>query len=117
LKYISKGDGVGYDRKYVAPKNMRIGIVPIGYADGLPNNGPNKLNVYVNGKKRKILGLESMDQIVIEAKPSDKLSQDVVIFGGDKSQTLYDIAKDANTTGYNILAHLGNRIKYKYINV
>jgi alanine racemase len=117
LKYISKGDGVGYDRKYVAPKNMRIAIVPIGYADGLPNNGPNKLNVYVNGSKRKILGLESMDQIVIEAKPGDKLSQEVVIFGGDKSQSIYDIAKDANTNGYNMLVHLGNRIKYKYINV
>lgn len=47
---------------------MRVAIVPIGYADILPINASNKLYVYINGTKRKVLGLISMDQIVVEKK-------------------------------------------------
>jgi len=74
LKYIPKGAGVGYDRQYIAHRKEYIAIIPIGYADLLPLKSNEKMSVTVNGSRRKILGLESMDQIVIQT--SKKRGQD-----------------------------------------
>ena len=117
LKYIPKGAGVGYDRKYIAHHKEYIAIIPIGYADLLPLMPHEKLNVTVNGTKRKILGLESMDQIVIQAKIGDKIGDEVRIFGDKKKgfTSAIDFAKPSGTTPYNIITHVGSRVKHEYV--
>jgi alanine racemase len=117
IKNINKGDGIGYDSKYIASKNRMIGCVPIGYADILPRNASLKLCVYVNGTRRRVLGLESMDQIVIETKKQDKINDDVFIFGNGKNckQTIYDLANISNTITYDIVTHIGNRVNRIYV--
>ena len=116
IKNVNKGDSIGYDSKYIASKNRIIGSVPIGYADILPRNASLKLCVYVNGTRRKILGLESMDQIVIETKKQDKINDDVFIFGNGKNcrQTIYELANISNTITYDIVTHIGNRVNRIY---
>jgi len=116
IKTINKGDSIGYDSKYIASKNRMIGCVPIGYADILPRNASLKLWVYVNGTRRRVLGLESMDQIVIETKKQDKINDDVFIFGNGKNckQTIYDLANISNTITYDIVTHIGNRVNRIY---
>jgi len=81
LKYVKKGQGIGYNETYITPHKKYIAIVPIGFDDILPIVKSRKLSVDVNGTKRKILGRESMDQITIEAKKNDKLGDVVKIFG------------------------------------
>jgi alanine racemase len=118
LKNVPKGEGIGYDRKYITHANKFIGIVPIGYGDLIPLTPSEKLCVFVNGTKRKVLGLESMDQIVIEAKKGDKMGDKVHLFGDNKqgnNQTLHDFARDGLTTPYNIITHLGERVDIKYV--
>ena len=118
LKDIDKGQGIGYDWKYKTPKKMRIAVLPIGYADIIPRASSLKLCVYVNGTKRKVLGLISMDQIIIEAKENDKINDEVYIFGNGTNcpQTIYDLAKLADTIPIEILCHTGYRINRTYIN-
>ena len=118
LKDIDKGQGIGYDWKYITPKKMRIAVLPIGYADIIPRAASLKLHVYVNGTKRKVLGLISMDQIIIEAKENDKINDEVYIFGNGTNcpQTVYDLAKLADTIPIEILCHTGYRINRTYIN-
>jgi alanine racemase len=118
LKDIEKGKGIGYDWKYITPKKMRIAVLPIGYADIIPRASSLKLHVYVNGTKRKVLGLISMDQIIIEAKDNDKINDEVYIFGNGTNcpQTIYDLAKLADTIPIEILCHTGYRINRTYIN-
>ena len=116
LKYIPKGAGIGYDRKYIAHKKTYIAIVPVGYADFLPLTPSGKLSVVINGTRRKVLGLESMDQIVVEAKKGDKIS-DVVKFIGNKKDGFIngnEFAQMGNTTSYNMLTHVGNRVQLVY---
>ena len=113
LKYVNKGAGIGYDRKFIARKKTYIGIVPVGYADFLPLTPSSKLSFMVNETKRKVIGLESMDQCVIEAKIGDKLSDDVHIFG--KHITGIELAKMAKTTVFEILTHIGPRVHKIYI--
>jgi alanine racemase len=117
LKYIPKGAGVGYNKKYIAPRKQYIAIIPIGYADLLPLVPDEKISVNVNGKIRKILGLESMDQIVIQAKKGDKIGDEVRFFG-DKNNgftTAIDFAKPSGTNTLNIITHMSNRVKREYI--
>jgi len=116
LKYVPKGAGIGYDRTFVSHKKTYIGIIPIGYADFLPLTKSEELSVVVNGTKRKILGKESMDQIVIEAKQGDKLGDSVNIFGKKNKNFISgeEFAKMGHTTIHNILTHIGNRVYHKY---
>jgi alanine racemase len=118
LKDIKKGEGIGYDWTYTTPKKMRVAVLPIGYADIIPRSSSSKLYVYINGTKRKVLGLISMDQIIVEAKETDKINDLVYIFGNgqDCPQTIYEIAKVTNIIPREILCHTGYRINRTYIN-
>ena len=118
LKDIEKGQGIGYDWKYITPKKMRVAVLPIGYADIIPESSSGKLYVYINGTKRKVLGTISMDQIIVEAKKKDKINDDVIIFGNGSNcpQTIFDVAKAGNTPPIEILCHTGYRINRTYIN-
>jgi alanine racemase len=115
-KYVEKGDGIGYDWKYKAPRKMKICILPIGYADIIPRGASLKMYVYINGTKRKVLGKISMDQIVVESKESDKINDEAYIFGNGKNcpQTIYHLSKLANTIPIEILCHTGYRINKVY---
>ena len=96
---------------------MKIAILPIGYADIIPRSSSGKLYVYINGTKRKVLGTISMDQIMVEAKDSDKISDDATIFGNGKNcpQTIFDVAKVGDAFPLEILCHTGYRINRTYV--
>jgi alanine racemase len=114
LKYVPKGAGIGYDRTFITNKKTYIGIVPIGYADFLPLTKTSTLSVIVNGTKRKILGIESMDQIVIEAKKGDKIGDEIYIFGQKNISSVKDFITAGHTTIYNLLTHIGSRVNHIY---
>jgi len=118
LKNINKGEGIGYDWKYTTPRNMRVAVLPIGYADIIPRSASLKLHVYINGTKRKVLGLISMDQIIVEAKETDKINDTVYIFGNGYNcpQTIFDLAKAGNAFPVENLCHTGYRVNRTYIN-
>ena len=118
LKDVNKGEGIGYDWKYITPKKMRVAILPIGYADIIPRSASLKLHVYINGTKRKVLGLISMDQMVVEAKENDKINDIITVFGNGKNcpQTIYDLSKLTNMIPLEILCHTGYRINRTYTN-
>jgi len=117
IKEINKGEGVGYNWKFIAPNKMKVCVLPIGYADMLPRNAYFKMFVYINGTKRKVLGTISMDQIIVESFDKDKVNDDVYIFGNGVNcpQTIYDIAKISDTIPEEILCHAGYRINRVYV--
>jgi len=118
LKDVNKGEGIGYNWKYKTPRKMRIAVLPIGYADVIPRDTSLKLYIYINGTRRKVLGTISMDQIIVEANKMDKINDDAIIFGNGTNcpQTIYDLAKLADTIPIEILCHTGYRINRTYIN-
>ena len=116
VKKIYKGDGIGYNITYIAPKNMLIGIIPIGFSDLFPINRDAKLYVNINGSRREIIGRISMDSISVKLKKKDKIGDDVLVFGNPDEGyiSLQDTATKLGITSVYILSHLGERVKYIY---
>jgi alanine racemase len=112
VKQVEKGQGIGYDQEYTTKRKQYIGIVPVGYADLLPLTKSGDLSVVVNGTKRKVLGVESMDQIVVEANRKDKVGDRVELFG--KQQTIQAFTKKSKTVIKEMVTHIGDRVFKEY---
>ena len=114
IKEIPAGDSIGYNRHGRAIHDMRIGIVPIGYADGLSRllgNGNGKF--YINNQQVPIVGDICMDMCMldltaVEAKEGDT----VVIF--DAEHSINDIAKACQTIPYEVMTRISQRVKRVY---
>ena len=114
IKRIPAGDSIGYNRRGRAENDMRIGIVPIGYADGLSRllgNGNGKF--YVNGQQAPVVGDICMDMCMLDLTHVEASEGDtVVIF--DAEHDIADIAKACQTIPYEILTRVSQRVKRVY---
>lgn len=112
---VKKGDTIGYDRTFKVSKNMTIGVVPMGYADGFDRRLSNNFNVLINGKRCRVIGLVCMDVFMVDLTGiKAKLYDEVVILGKQKDLqiTLQDYANALNTSPYEILL----KFNYKRMN-
>ena len=114
IKQVPKGDSIGYNRHGRAERDMRIGIVPIGYADGLSRllgNGNGKF--YVNGCQVAVVGDICMDMCMLDLTDIEATEGDtVVIF--DAEHDIDDIAKACQTIPYEIMTRVSQRVKRVY---
>ena len=114
IKDIPAGDSVGYNRNFIAAQNTRIGIVPIGYADGLHRmlgNGAGRF--MVNGKRAPLVGNMSMDMCAINLDGIEAVEGDTVIIFGEE-YPLDEIARQTQTIPYEILTRIAPRVKRIY---
>jgi len=114
IRELKKGDCIGYETSFVAKEKMKIGIVPVGYADGLNRRFSNTIGVVVvKNYKCSIVGKISMDSFVIDiTKCKAKEGDFVEIFG--KNLTVSEMAEKINTIPYEIYSTLNRRIKRIY---
>ena len=114
IKNIPAGDSIGYNRHGRAEHDMRIGIVPIGYADGLSRllgNGNGKF--YINGQQVPIIGDICMDMCMLDLTNVEADEGDtVVIF--DAEHSINDIAKACQTIPYEVMTRISQRVKRVY---
>jgi alanine racemase len=117
---LRAGDTVGYNRTFRAPEPMTGALVPIGYADGYRRALSGKGWVGINGRRCRVLGRVSMDQIVAEA-PSEVSAAvgDIVQVLGDDPESgapsVDEIAELAGTNSYEILVGIGQRVPRVFI--
>lgn len=111
IKFVKKGESIGYSRSEIVEKDTKIGVINIGYADGLNrllSNGVGK--VAINGKITKILGRICMDMSMIDLNDIEaEEGNEVIIFG--KEISIQDIANTIKTIPYEILTSVGERVK------
>ncbi|MEO1433403.1 MAG: alanine racemase [Cyanobacteria bacterium J06632_19] len=114
VKTIEKGTGVSYGHKFIASKKMRIAVVGIGYADGIPRNLSNNMQVLIRGVKVPQIGAITMDQIMLDISSiSDVQENEVVtILGnqGNEKITAEDWADKLNTISWEILCSFKHRL-------
>lgn len=86
IKNIEPGDGVSYNHKFVAKQSMKIAIVGIGYADGVPRKLSNQLEVAVNGQLVRQIGAITMDQLMLDVSTLDTVQEgDIVTLLGESN--------------------------------
>ena len=113
---IKEGESVGYNRAFTASKNCRIGIVPVGHADGISRSiGNRKGKVFVNNSLCDIIGNVCMDMIMIELNDKNIKEGDKVILFDENSQNSEKFAEYSNTISYEVLTSISKRVKRKFI--
>jgi Alr-MurF fusion protein len=114
IKYIPKGDTIGYGRSYKATEQMKIAVIPIGYADGFSrrlSNGVGK--VWIKGKVVPIIGTICMDMCMIDITGIEASEGDTVIIFG-KELPIQQLANSLDTIPYEILTGVSRRVKRIY---
>ncbi|MGW5633262.1 alanine racemase [Streptomyces sp. NPDC003832] len=119
VKHVPGGHGVSYGHHYVTPGETTLGLIPVGYADGVPRHASSAGPVLVGGKWRTVAGRVAMDQFVVdlggdEPEPGER----AVLFGpGDGGEpTAEDWAQAAGTIAYEIVTRIGTRVPRVYVN-
>ncbi len=118
VKRVPAGHGVSYMHRYVTNRETTLGLVPLGYADGVPRNSTNVGPVQVGGRRRTIAGVVCMDQFVVDLGDDPLAIGDVVsLFGPGSSgePTAQDWADATGTISYEIVTRMGPRIARRYL--
>lgn len=116
-KPIHAGAGVSYGHTWIADTDTTVGLVPVGYGDGVPRHASNTAHVLVDGKQRVMRGRVCMDQFVVDLDgDSPQPGSEVVIFGpGTHGEpTAQDWAEAAGTISYEIVTRIGGRLTRRY---
>ena len=116
VRNISKNDTIGYGATFKAKKNMIIGTVPIGYADGFSRLFSNNFEGYIGRQKINIVGRVSMDLITFDVtniKGILKIKNIYVDIIGNKNN-INNVCKRINTIPYEVLTKLGKRYNRTY---
>jgi alanine racemase len=121
VKQIEAGAGVSYGWTWTAEATTTVGLVPLGYGDGIPRHAGNRAWAGWAGTRVPVRGRICMDQFVVElgvgrvAQPGEE----VIIFGpGDHGEpTAADWAAWCDTIGYEIVTRIGTRVPRRYLNV
>lgn len=112
IKTLPAGRTIGYGLTYMTTKETKIGILPVGYADGLDRRYSNKGEVLVHGTRCKILGRVSMNMTVIDLSNLENVSieDEVVIIGkqGIEEVTSEEIGEVIGTINYEVVTHLSS---------
>jgi alanine racemase len=117
VKRVPAGQGVSYGHAYVTHRQTTLGLVPIGYADGVPRAASNCGPLLAAGSRRRIAGRVCMDQFVVDLGDDPAVvGDDVVLFGpGDGGEpTAQDWADALDTISYEIVTRIGARIPRVY---
>ncbi|MCL2026875.1 MAG: bifunctional UDP-N-acetylmuramoyl-tripeptide:D-alanyl-D-alanine ligase/alanine racemase [Bacteroidales bacterium] len=114
IKTIEPNETVGYNRRFKAETTTKIGVIAIGYADGLSRKlGHGHGLVWVNGQQVPIIGNVCMDMCMIDLTGVSANEGDEVEIFGNKTQ-IQDIAKKCDTIPYEILTGISRRVKRVY---
>ncbi|HLP87256.1 MAG TPA: alanine racemase [Nostocaceae cyanobacterium] len=114
IKNITKGTGVSYGHQYIAPRDMRIAVVGIGYADGVPRHLSNKIQVLIRGQRIPQIGTITMDQLMLDVSSLPDLQEgEIVTLLGEEGKeqiTADDWANELNTISWEILCGFKHRL-------
>ncbi|MET0132762.1 MAG: alanine racemase [Kibdelosporangium sp.] len=118
-KRTEAGESVSYGQSWTAQRDTTLALVPVGYADGIPRGLSGRLEVWLGGRRRPVVGRVCMDQIVVDCgddhiEPGDE----VVLFGpGTRGEpTVREWADNLGTIDYEIVTNMYRpRVRRRYL--
>lgn len=118
IKEVPPRTPVSYNRIFVTKRSSRIGILPVGYADGYPRILSNKSRVLVRGKPAPVAGTICMDLMMIDLTEVSeaRVGDEVVLLGRQGKSEIWaeELAKQAQTISYEIFCGISGRVPRLY---
>ncbi|MFC5678521.1 alanine racemase [Aeromicrobium endophyticum] len=113
VRSVPAGTGVGYGHTHVTERRTSLGLLPVGYADGIPRSSSGRGEVLVHGRRCRTLGLVSMDQTVVDlgdlpARPGDTVT--VMGPGDDGEPTVTEWAAWSQSLPHDVVTGFGPRV-------
>ena len=119
VKKIAQGETISYGRTYTAPRDMRVALVPIGYADGYDRRFSNQGAVLARGRRFPVVGRVCMDQFMVDVTdgPDIAVGDEVVLYGkqGEEEIAIGDAADTIGTIPQVIVTSVSRRVPRVYL--
>ena len=120
VKRVAADTPVSYAHRYITDRDTTLGLVPLGYNEGIPRHATNKGSVFLRGRRFKIAGTVNMNQIILELgdEPAEA-GDEVVLFGpGDRGEpTAQEWADLLGTLSYEIVTRFTGKVPRTYCGV
>ena len=119
VKRFDVGDSAGYGRRWRAPVETFVGVLPIGYGDGVRRALANNADVLVDGHRVPLVGMVSMDNITVELGPATQVSPGatatVIGAQGDERILCEEMARRLDTINYEVTCGISKRVPRVYV--
>lgn len=116
---VVRGESVSYGRTFVAPRDLRVATLPVGYADGCGRLLSNRGQVLIRGQRVPIIGRVCMDMTMVDVSgvPDARVGDEAVLIGrqGAGEITADEVAELQGTISYEILCRIGPRVPRVYL--
>ncbi|MBA2256611.1 MAG: alanine racemase, partial [Thermoleophilaceae bacterium] len=119
VKRFEPGESAGYGRRWSAPEPTSVGVLPIGYGDGVRRALTNNADVLVRGRRRPLVGTVSMDNVTIDlGTETDVVPGDpAVLIGRQDGERIAceEVARRIDTINYEVTTALTSRVARRYV--
>jgi alanine racemase len=119
IREVAPGDSVSYGRTFVAPRDLRVATLLVGYADGCGRLLSNRGHVLVRGRRVPIIGRVCMDMTMVDVTgvPDIRVGDEAVLIGrqGNEEITADEVAEIQGTISYEVLCRIGPRVPRVYL--
>jgi alanine racemase len=117
VKRLPAGERISYGWRYTLERDSNVANVPVGYEDGYSRSLSSKAEVLIRGRRHRVAGTVTMDQILIDCGDDEVASGDeVVLIGeqGDERITADELASRIGTIGYEVVTAISERVPREY---
>jgi alanine racemase len=117
VKRLPQGEPTSYGHRYRLASDAWVATVPVGYADGYPRHLSSGADVLIRGRRCRVAGSVTMDQLVVDCGDLQvEPGEDVTLLGGqgDETITAEELARNAGTVNYEIVTRIGERVPREY---
>jgi alanine racemase len=119
VKRFEQGASAGYGRTWKAPQDTWVGVLPIGYGDGVRRGLSNNAEVLVSGRRYPLVGTVSMDNITIDLGPDTDVEPGApaVLIGAQGSERILaeELARSLDTINYEVTCGISQRVPREVI--
>lgn len=116
VKDMKRGESVSYGRNWTAPRDSKVAVLSVGYADGLPRSASGKVSVTLRGRSVPLVGNVCMDMVMADVTdvPDCAPGDEATVFGPENPGSLEALARAAGTITYELLCAVSERVPRIY---
>jgi alanine racemase len=118
VKRLEAGEATSYGHLYRLERDAWVATVPVGYADGYPRQLTNRGEVLIGGRRCRIAGTVTMDQLIVDCGDEPvRVGEEVVLIGSQGNERIEaeGLGRLFGTIGYEIVARIGDRVPRRYV--